>query len=234
MRLDKFISRYGGISRRESKKLIRAGKVKVNDIIVRNDDLKISVGDKVFLDGKELQPFGYVYIVLYKPVGYVSSRSSVDGESVFKFIMAPFNKELSIAGRLDKDAEGMLLLSNDGDFVHSVISPKNRIEKEYIVKVRDRIEEKFIKKMKEPVVLKDGEILKAEHVENIGDDRLLIVLTEGKYHEIKRMVKACGNEVMRIKRIRVGGFRLPDELLPGEWRELKGFEIKKITGVSPR
>ena len=233
LRLDKHVSKFAEISREDSRKFIRKGKVKVNGTIVKSAAYKISCRDRVFLNNKELESYGFVYIALYKPLDFVSSRSSSEGKNVFELINAPYSKELSIAGRLDKDAEGLLLLSNDGDFIHRVISPKNNIEKEYVVELKSEPDEYFVQKMNEPVSF-GNEVLRARRVTRLGEKKLLIVLVEGKYHEIKRLVKANGNIVTKIKRVRIGGFRLPEVFEPGEWRELEDFEIEKITGEIPR
>ncbi|MCD6159077.1 MAG: rRNA pseudouridine synthase [Kosmotoga sp.] len=233
LRLDKFISKFAGISRNESRKFIKAGKVRVNGTVIKAVDHKVYQHDRVFLNDKKLETYDSVYIALYKPVGYVSSRSTNEGKSVFELIDAPYNKELSIAGRLDKDAEGLLLLSNDGLFIHRVISPKYNLEKEYIVELENEPDGDFIEKMNEPISCGD-EILKAKKVTKLEGKKILIILTEGKFHEIKRMVKANGNTVTAIKRGRIGEFVLPEMFNPGDWKELNDFEIKKITGEFPR
>ncbi|OAA31401.1 hypothetical protein AT15_07855 [Kosmotoga arenicorallina S304] len=231
-RLDKYVSKFAGISRRDSRRFIKGGKVEVNGKIVKEPEYKVSKRDNVRLDNKKLEAFGNIYIALYKPSGYVSSRSSKEGRNVFELICAPYSKELSVAGRLDKDAEGLLLLSNDGSFVHKVISPKNNIEKEYIVELESEPDGDFIEKMNKPISCGD-DILKAKKVTRLDGRKILLILTEGKFHEIKRMVKASGNKVTSIKRVRIGEFVLPEIFKPGDWKELKDFEVKKITGEIP-
>lgn len=231
MRLDTFLSRFGGISRRQSRKLIKTGRVEVNGAKIRNPEFKIPENSSVFLDGNRIVPYGKLYIAMNKPVGYVCSKSRTEGLSVYDLINEVFSSKLSIAGRLDKNSRGLLLLSNDGNFVHEIISPRKKIEKEYIVKVEEKILPEQLQILLQHVDIGKGEYAKAESVQFIDIVTFSIVLTEGKYHEIRRMVKsALKNNVVDLKRIRIGGYHLPGDLHEGEWRILTEEEIKAAIG----
>ena len=230
MRLDKYISRYYGVTRSESKKLIRKGLVKVDAVIVKNPDQKVA-GSSVVLVGDTLVDFyDTVYVAMNKPTGYVCSRDCSEGNTIFSLVDRNFSDSLSVAGRLDKDSTGLVVLSNDGEFIHRVITPKKDIEKEYIVGLENEPTRDLLSGLVEGVDIGNGEFAKAREV-SIQDDRTIrIVLTEGKYHEIKRMAVALGSRVTSINRIRIGDYRIPGGLGVGEWILLGEADIKKIIG----
>ena len=224
MRLDRYVSKSLGISRRESKRLILSGRVKVNGRVVKDPSFKVENG-KIELDMEEVEkPKEKIYIMLNKPPGFLSSTSDVE-PTVLDLIDHPRVEELHIAGRLDKDARGLLILTNDGDFTHKIISPRYGIEKEYIVRFEGN--PKNIEKLIEGVKSR-GEILKAKCVKLLNENTARIVLTEGKHHEIKRMFSAMGLKVKDIKRVRIGNLNLDVE--EGKWRELSEDEVRKVIG----
>jgi 16S rRNA pseudouridine516 synthase len=139
MRFDKYISRFTNLSRKTVKKRIRSGRVKINGIIVTDPSEKLNDDDVVTFDDKIVVPYGNVYVLLNKPVGYVCSRNEQEGPTVFSLVNEIYEKELSIAGRLDKDARGIIILTNDGKFLHHCINPKFNVKKEYIVTVREEL-----------------------------------------------------------------------------------------------
>lgn len=230
MRLDKYISKFYLLSRSESKKLIKSGLVRVGTVIVKKSDYKVPEDAEVFVRDKLVEFYDKIYIALNKPEDYVCSREFNDGIPVFELIERNFSVSLSVVGRLDKDSTGLVLLSNDGDFIHRVITPKKNVEKEYIVGLESDFDEGFLKGLLDGVYIGEDEFVRARRVERAGEGIIKIVLTEGKYHEIKRMAIALGNRVTSINRVRIGGYKIPEDLKVGKWVLLNDEELKKITG----
>lgn len=228
MRLDKYISRFTNLSRKTVKKRIRSGRVKINGIIVTDPSEKLNDDDVVTFDDKIVVPYGNVYVLLNKPVGYVCSRNEQEGPTVFSLVNEIYEKELSIAGRLDKDARGIIILTNDGKFLHHCINPKFNVKKEYIVTVREELKIQQLEQLLSGIRL-NNEIYRADEIEWRAPHRFRIVLTEGKFHEIKKMVEFLGSETIDIFRVRIGNLDLPKSLNEGEYRELTLQEAKKIT-----
>ena len=223
MRLDKFISKSLGISRKDSKQLILSKRVKVNGKIIQDPSLKVK--DKIVeVDGSPIEsPEENIYIMLNKPAGFVSSTSDKES-TVLDLIDHPRVRELHPVGRLDKDATGLLILTNDGDFTHKVISPKYHVEKEYEVIVEGNPQNAL--KLLEGVKV-GKHFFKALKIE-VNGDAIHIVIDEGKYHQVKLMMEAVGLSVRSLKRIRIGGLRLDVE--EGKWRELSEEEVRKVMG----
>ncbi|ABR30728.1 RNA-binding protein S4 [Thermosipho melanesiensis] len=220
MRLDKFLSNAKVGSRKEVKRLIKFGIVKINGEIITNVDFKVKENDIVTVNNTPITPYHNVYIIFNKPTGYTSSKSEFE-RNIFEFIDHPYVENLHIAGRLDKDVEGLLLITNDGIFTHKITSPKSKIEKEYIVKVDKEISDEMIQKAKDGIVLKNGTRFKPAIIKRLKDNFISITITEGKYHEIKLIVKFLGLSYKKIERIRIGKLKLEDfNLKRGEWSEI--------------
>ncbi|MEA2067190.1 MAG: pseudouridine synthase [Thermotogota bacterium] len=228
MRLDKYISRFLDLSRKITKKRIRSGRVKINGITTADPSIKLNGDESVTFDDKIVTPYGNVYVLLNKPAGYVCSRNAQEGPTVFSLVNENYEKELSIAGRLDKDARGMLILTNDGKFLHHCINPKFNVKKEYIVTVSEELRVQQLERLLSGIRLKN-EIYRADEIEWKEPHRFRIVLTEGKFHEIKKMVEFLGSETSDIFRVRIGNLDLPKSLNEGEYKELTLQEAKKIT-----
>ncbi len=227
IRLDKFLADAGVGSRKEVKELIKSKRVTVNDIIVIDPSTYVKENDVVRLDGEVVVGLRNVYIELNKPSGYISSATNDDGVSVLELIDHPFRKHLHIVGRLDKDVEGLLLITNDGNFTHKVTSPKKKIEKEYLVFSDETIElsKTKIQTVVDGLVLGDTTYAPAK-VKQIEPNVVSIVITEGKFHEIKNISKFLGINYSRILRIRIGQLILDVE--KGKWRELVELEVMKV------
>ncbi|MBN2252352.1 MAG: rRNA pseudouridine synthase [Kosmotogaceae bacterium] len=231
MRLDAFLSKFAGFSRSQSRKMIKNRAVTVNGAVVNNSSAVVDEGDKIVVDGMTVEAFGKIYIALNKPADYVCSREKAEGKSVFDLVDTSFSAELSVAGRLDKDTTGLVLLSNDGKFIHEVISPRNLVEKEYLVETTNEITEEQVSALSCGVFIGKDEFSKPVFLEVMDSSRLKIVLTEGRYHEVKRLVSAAGNNVKRLHRSRIGSYFLSSRLKPGEWDYLSDAEKKRITGT---
>ncbi|MBO8161004.1 MAG: rRNA pseudouridine synthase [Thermosipho sp. (in: Bacteria)] len=229
MRLDKFLSNAGIGSRKFVKKIIKEGRVKIGTQVIKDPAYEVK-NERVFFDNEEVEPYHNVYIALYKPSGYTSSKSEYE-RNIFEFIDHPYVDKLHIAGRLDKDVEGLLIITNDGEFTHKVISPRKKIEKEYLVEVDGKLTREMIEMAERGIVLNNGTKFASAKVTEIREGLISIVITEGKYHEIKLITKIMGLRYKRIKRIRIGKLKLEDlKLSPGEWKELPKEKVSLILG----
>jgi len=231
MRLDAFLSKFAGFSRSQSRKLIKDRAVTLNGEVANDSSAAVDEGDMVVVNGMTVEAFGMIYIALNKPADYVCSREKAEGKSVFDLVETNVSAELSVAGRLDKDTTGLVLLSNDGKFIHEVISPRNLVEKEYLVETTDEITVEQVSTLSIGVFIGKNEFSKPVFIEVIDSSHLKIVLTEGRYHEVKRLVSAAGNNVRRLHRTRIGSYVLSSRLEPGEWDYLSDAEKKRITGT---
>ncbi|KLO22789.1 RNA pseudouridine synthase [Marinitoga sp. 1197] len=223
-RLDKFLSNSKIGSRSEVKRLIKSGKIRVNGKIIKNPNYKVSNSDTVEFNNQIIEGHKFIYIILNKPAGYVSSTYENKNKYVIQLINHKYKNELSIAGRLDKDARGLLFLTNDGELIHEIISPKKKIYKTYEVKVIGNITKEKIEKLEKGIQLKDFKT-KPAIVEKIENNIITIKISEGKYHQIKRMMKAINLAVIDLKRVAIGNIFLPANLKEGEWIEIKKPDI---------
>ena len=230
LRLDRFLANSKIGTRKEVKRLIKAGAVKVNGKIVKDPSFDVKKNDTVEVKGNRVEPPRKVYIVLNKPKGFVSSTRDPKDPTIVDLIDHPYSEDLFPVGRLDKDTEGLIILTNDGEFAHKVISPKYAVEREYLVRVDKRVNDKVLGKLTNGVKLRDGHIAKAKKVEILSEDgrKISLVLTEGKYHEVKRMLSAVGLKVLSLKRIRLGNLKLDENMPLGGWRELDEREVASI------
>lgn len=225
MRLDRFLSNAKMGTRSEVKKYIKSGLATVNGIVIRDESFHVSEKDVVKLDGKLVLPHRMVYIVFNKPSGYVSDRTENEA-CIYDLIDHPYLDELQVAGRLDKDVEGLMLLSNDGVFIHKIISPKNHVQKEYLVWFQGELTnwkiELVQKGLKTPT-----EQFKPAILRSIQPGLLSLTITEGKYHQVKKMMNFLDLHYTKIQRIRIGKIEIGD-LKPGDFRELFEDEIKSL------
>jgi len=220
MRLDKFLAHSGFGTRREIKSLIKEGLVKVNGRQAKSPDLKIDEDIDIVQVGDEIvQLKRWIYIMMNKPQGYVCSNEDPFSPTVFSLIPEKLKyRNLHTVGRLDKDAEGLLILTNNGEYTHKVISPKKHVEKEYFVKLENEVDIQRLKEFENGVVLDDGyKTLPAKYT-IIDSYTVTLVVHEGKYHQVKRMFEAIGNKVVYLKRIRIGELKLDENLKPGEYK----------------
>lgn len=227
IRLNKYISETGICSRREADKLIEAGKVKINGLVVTMGT-KVSKGQIVTVNGKKVsKEEELVYIALNKPVGITCTTEKKIKGNIVDFI--GYEKRIFPIGRLDKDSQGLILLTNDGDIVNKILRAGNSHEKEYIVKVNNPIDKEFVEKMSSGIGIL-GTITKDCFVKKEGVRSFRIILTEGMNRQIRRMCEALGYEVTSLKRIRIMNIAL-GELKIGQWRELKARELYGINDL---
>lgn len=231
MRLDKFLAHANYGTRREVKKIIRSGWVSVNDQIIKNDDFKIDESkDIICVDNEQVIYQQFYYIMLNKPNGYVSATIDDRYPTVIDLIYEDYALDLFPVGRLDLDTEGLLLLTNDGSLSHELLSPKKHVDKEYYVELEKEYSEQDIKTLEAGVAINDQEVCKEAKVKRIDNNKMMLIIQEGKYHQVKRMMHAIENEVTYLKRVRMGTLKLDKTLPLGEYRALNEEEIKMLKG----
>lgn len=231
-RLDKILASQGALSRKDVKEIIKSGRVAVNGKSVRDSAVKIGEKDTVTLDGAVLNLKKHIYIMLNKPQGIVSASNSKSERTVVDLVPDTlFRSGLFPAGRLDKDTVGFVLITDDGDFAHRILSPKNHIVKTYEVRLAQALTEEQKEMIEDGIVLADGTACKESRVEILEDTCTPLVqiqICEGKYHQIKRMFAAAGNKVTFLKRTKMGNLCLDEALPAGECREITPEELLKI------
>ena len=233
MRLDKFISATTTLSRAEAKKIIKKG-ILINDILVKSPDYKIDeINDQVIVNGNRLFYQKYVYIMMNKPQNVISATEDAIDKTVVDLLEEKDRiYKVFPVGRLDKDTEGLMFLTNDGELAHKLISPKKDVEKKYYVEVSGELKEEHLELVKDGLVIDEGykcksarlEILESSKVKSIAN----IYITEGKFHQVKRMMKALGTTVTYLKRLSIGTLELDKNLKLGEYRYLTDKEIKNL------
>lgn len=230
MRLDKYLCASGVGTRNEVKKFIRQKRVMINDGLASDASIKVDEeNDIVKFDNEPVSFQKNVYYMLNKPAGYISSTvSSVP--NVIDLIHENY-KGLFPCGRLDKDTEGLLLITNDGPLAHELLSPKKHIEKEYYVVCDLPITDEMISNIAKGITLVDGTKFKPAQCTKIDDYSCMIILHEGKYHEIKRIFKSEGNYVVYLKRVRMKNLVLDETLQKGEYRPLTEEELNDLKKV---
>lgn len=229
-RLDKRISATGRWSRKEARDLIRTGRVMVDGTAVRQPETKVGESALIQVDGSPIDGAGPLYLMLHKPAGLVSATEDVREKTVLSLLPERYQRlGLFPAGRLDKDTEGLLLLTNDGPLAHRLLAPKSHVDKTYYVEVDGLLDAGDAAAVEEGVTLADGYTCRPGKLELLnGGTGAYITLHEGKYHQIKRMMAARGKPVTYLKRIRFGSLTLDETLAKGTWRELTEEEIQAL------
>jgi len=235
-RVDKILAGTGRWSRREVKELIRAGRVAVGGAAVRSPDEKYDRdGLDLRVDGEPVSGEKYVYLMLYKPAGLVSATDDPRQPTVLE-LLPPHLRRVGLfpAGRLDKDTEGLLLLTNDGGLAHRLLSPKKHVDKTYFVRVEGVLDEEDCAAFASGMVLGNGlECLPAGLERLEAPDEAIVTLREGKYHQIKRMLASRGKPVRYLKRLTMGPLQLDSGLQKGAWRPLTAEEMDLLEAYRP-
>ena len=228
-RLDKIIVSQTEYSRKQVKDLIKQRKVTVNGEIIFKSDIKIdSQNSDIKIDGIKIDVKKHIYLVLNKPKGYISATEDRSQKTVLDLVPNEYlHRELFPVGRLDKDTTGLMIISDDGEFAHNILAPKKHIKKTYNVTIDIPITEKMIDEFKAGVKLNDGEC-KSAILEKTGEYTGIVILTEGRYHQIKRMFGCYGAKVIELQRTKMGNFILPNDLEEGKCRELTEEELEEI------
>lgn len=226
-RLDKFISHLAELPRSKARASIKRQAALVNGEVVTAFDFQIKQQDEVVFQGEQLVFLGKRYFMLNKPVGYVSANSDELHKTVFDLIDEPNMSDFHVAGRLDIDTTGLVILTNDGDWSHKITSPKNNKFKTYLVETQEPITDESLEALREGIQLHNEKALtrpaKAERLANYG---LRLSICEGKYHQVKRMLAAVDNKVVELHREQIGNIKLDENLAAGEYRLLTAEEIK--------
>ena len=235
IRLDKYLADMGIGTRQEVKRYIRQGRVSIDGIPAKSPETKIEEkARKITFDGREVDYADYEYYMLNKPSGVVSATEDARCTTVVDLIRDKKRKDLFPVGRLDKDTEGLLLITNDGQLSHRLLSPKKHVDKTYYAKVDGKVTKEDAKAFREGVNIGTEEkeewtrpgvldILKSEEVSEIR-----LTIQEGKYHQVKRMFQAVGKEVLYLKRESMGCLKLDETLKPGEYRPLTKKELENV------
>lgn len=229
-RCDKLISDLTTYSRKEIKELISERKVTVNGAVVTAPDIKIPEDSRISVCGKDVSGRGFAYIVMNKPGGIISASEDKKAKTVIDLVPESLKrKDLFPAGRLDKDTTGLMIITNDGDFAHRILSPSRHVPKSYRVTIDVPVTAEMKEGFENGVSLNDGVTRPAEITDTDGNS-CTVLLREGRYHQIKRMFGCYGAKVMKLHRLTMGGLSLPGDLAPGECRELTNEEIELIEG----
>ena len=228
-RIDKVICNQLGYTRKETKRLLHKKRVEVNGNIVVDSDYKVDIEkDDIKIDNQKLEIKEYVYLVLNKPKGYVSATKDNKDKTVLELVPEEYrHRDLFPAGRLDKDTTGLMLITDDGVFAHEILSPKKHVQKTYLVTIDIPLTKDMQDGFLKGVELKDG-VCKASSLEILDTYQGKVILTEGRYHQIKRMFGMYQAKVLELKRLGMGNYFLPKDLPEGEIRELTKEELSKI------
>ncbi|MDD2433812.1 MAG: pseudouridine synthase [Bacilli bacterium] len=221
MRLDKFLAHLGYGTRKDTKTLVRSGAVLVNGESIKDGGYIIDENnDEVVVYDTKLDYEEYLYIIMNKPSGVVSATFDSNCETVLDLLPDYASRGLFPVGRLDKDSTGLLLLTNDGQLAHQLLSPKNHVKKVYEVSLDQDVSQALIPAFSKGVVLEDGYHCKSAELVIIEPRKALVTVTEGKFHQVKRMFQAFNINVLTLKRIKFGSLSLPSSLKEGEYQKI--------------
>lgn len=231
MRLDKFICHSTGLSRQQAQRTIRNGSVSVNQCVLKKPDQRIASTDCVLLDGETIFLPQPSYLMLHKPAGYVCANRDSEHPVVLDLLHGIPKEKLQIAGRLDIDTTGLVLITDDGEWNHRVTSPTSHCRKTYCVTLDQPLTDTAAEQLRTGVLLSGEKKLTAAaelSFENDQAERVRISIHEGKYHQVKRMFAAVGNHVVSLHRESIGTIKLDSSMAPGEYRKLTPEEIASI------
>ena len=237
-RLDKLIASQGKLSRSDVKKMVKSGRVTVDGAAVKSADIKVDADASVIMvDGKALNYKKHIYIMLNKPQGVISASNDKTQKTVVDLVPPELYRDgLFPAGRLDGDTVGFVLITDDGDFAHRILSPKNHIMKTYHATLKHALADEDIVKFKEGLTLGDGTKCLEAHVRMLPDKENVaeVIICEGKYHQVKRMFASLGNKVLELRRVKMGELWLDEGLDEGCCRELTAQEVELVNKQMPK
>jgi 16S rRNA pseudouridine516 synthase len=230
MRLDKFLSNQGIASRSQVKEYIRKSRVIVNEQVVKASDQQIDESkDRIYFDGELIVYQKNIYIMMNKPQGVVSATMDNVHKTAFDLLQIANKKELFIVGRLDLDTEGLLLITNDGELSHNLLSPKRHVTKTYQVKLERPITKEQVHKLEAGLDIGEDKLTLPASVQLISENEIFLSIVEGKFHQVKRMLQAVDNQVIFLRRVAIAGLKLDETLKAGEYRELTKDEYFQLT-----
>ena len=228
MRLDKMLAHLGYGTRKEVKELIRKGYVSVDGEIIKSDDTKVDENSEVIIFDEEVKYDKYIYLMLNKPDGYISATYDNNLPTVLDLIYGYESRNLFPVGRLDIDTYGLLILTNDGNLAHRLLSPKYHVDKKYYVKY-DGVYNGNVPKIFEKGIPLDDFVCKPAKYEDLGNNEAYVTISEGKFHQVKRMMEYVGLTVTYLERIEFGPLKLDTNLKRGEFRRLTDEEVALLT-----
>ena len=245
MRIDKYLSEAGEGSRQEVKSYILKGRVSVGDVLVQKPEIKVEEGkDRVFLDGREIPYLKYEYYMLNKPAGVITATTDRREPTVLDLLGEKRRRDLFPVGRLDKDTEGLLLITNDGALAHRLLSPRKHVDKCYYARIQGEVTARDVERFAEGLCIGIAKRKKKEAGQNEEEwtrparleilnadpetSEILLTIQEGKFHQVKRMFLAVDKEVLYLKRLSMGSLLLDQKLEPGQYRRLTDEEIEKL------
>ena len=232
-RLDKLMASTGRWSRREAKILIKEGRVLVDGMpAVSGDDKVDPAVSEILVDGEDLGYQTFTYVMLHKPAGILTATEDKRQQTVLDLLSPELRKQgLFPVGRLDKDTEGLLLMTNDGDLAHRLLAPKSHVDKVYYAELDHPLCPADQTAFREGITLADGMVCMSADLELLGDgQQVLITIREGKFHQIKRMTASRGSQVQYLKRLSMGALQLDENLEKGDYRYLTAEEIQSLGG----
>ena len=232
-RLDKLLGATGKWSRKEAKALIKAGRVRVEDRLPKGPEDKVEEGSLVTVDGKPIFTEKYVYLMLHKPAGVISATQDAKEKTVLDLLPKDLRrKDLFPVGRLDKDTEGLLLLTDDGELAHRLLSPKHHVDKRYYARVDGALGPEDVAAFASGMTLGDGLECLPAGLEPLEPGACIVTLREGKFHQVKRMLAARGAPVLYLKRLSMGPLVLDEALPVGAFRELTAAETATLRAAA--
>lgn len=235
MRLDKFLKECNVCSRSESKQILKKGLIKVNGNIIKDSAFKVDENkDVITYKDNVIEYQEFIYIMLNKPAGVVSATTDTKEETVIDLVSEYAYKELFPFGRLDKDSVGLLILSNDGKLAHELLSPKKHVSKVYYLKIKGRLDDTDVDAFENGITLEDGYVTKPGKLEIIKSGEIsecYATISEGKFHQLKRMFISLNKEVIFLKRIKFKDIVLDESLDEGEYRLLTKEEIESLKSI---
>ena len=231
MRLDKMLADAGLGSRSDVKNAIRKGFVKVNEVVQKSPDTQVRETDRILYNNTPVIYERFVYYMLNKPAGVITATRDRHDKTVLDLLAGENLKDISPVGRLDKDTEGLLLLTNDGALAHRLLSPSHHIAKKYLVYLDHPVSDEESKRVEAGLPIGDGDVSGPAILAQTEDDdpcHVYLTITEGKFHEVKRIFEAVQNRVLFLKRISMGSLVLDATLVPGTYRRLTEEELKEL------
>lgn len=232
IRLDKYLADMGMGTRSELKKMIRSGRVQIDGVPAKKPEEKVDIESQtVTLDGRPVVYQTMEYYMLHKPAGVVSATKDKKEKTVLDLIEGQKRKDLFPVGRLDKDTEGLLLITNDGDLAHRLLAPGKHVDKVYFARIDGKVTEDDAKRFAEGVDIGDEDLTlpaKLEILVSAEESEILLTIQEGRFHQVKRMFEAVGKKVTYLKRMSMGSLVLDEHLKKGEYRPLTKEELEKL------
>ncbi len=224
MRLDKFLAAYTTLSRKEAKKAIRKGEVTIDGMAVESETQKVFTDQVITIRGEKIKAVRHIYLMLNKPQGVLSATKDREEKTVMDFL-PDMGRPLFPVGRLDKDTEGFLLLTDDGALAHKLLSPAYHVAKTYEIEYSGNLADNAVSQVLQGIDIGEKHLTKPAELCLIEKGRARLTITEGKFHQVKRMISALGGKVTYLKRISMAGIMLDENLAKGDYRELTEEEV---------